>query len=105
MNLPIVLVISPDGSRSLFAAHKHSVLREEIGRMLEYPEFARRHYIEGVVNTVFHVETDGSLHVTSCSGNQQALTGYVEQRLATVNLHNHSLQRLCFRLMLYFKLL
>lgn len=101
-NIPVVMVVGLQGSRSMFAAAEHSLLREEIGRCILYPEFARTFHLEGVVNVDISTDLSGNISVEESSGTHPGLLEYVIARLNGIIVRAEESHEKQFRLMLKF---
>jgi hypothetical protein len=100
--IPVVMVVARDGSRSMFAAAENSCLREEISRTIPFPEFARNHHLEGVVNVSISTDCDGQVTVSDSTGSHPGLLGYVTDRLNSMVLGAEESKSRHFKLMLKF---
>lgn len=101
-NNPVVMVVGLQGSRSLFAAAEHSLLREEIGRSILYPEFARVFHLEGIVNVDISTDSEGQVSVYNSTGTHPGLLDYVTGKLNSLIVRAEESRQKQFRLMLKF---
>jgi len=100
--IPVVMVVGLQGSRSMFAAAEHSLLREEIGRNILYPEFARAFHLEGVVNVDISTDTTGKVSVNDSTGTHPGLLEYVTDKLIMMIVRDDESREKRFRLILKF---
>jgi len=101
-NIPLVMVVGLQGSRSMFAASEHSLLREEIGRRILYPEFARAFHLEGFVNVDITTDSIGQVSVYDSKGSHPGLLEYVKNVLSSITIRGEESKEKQFRLMLKF---
>lgn len=102
MQIPLVMVVSPEGCRSMFAASEYRSFREEISRTIFYPDFARRSYLEGVVNVELMTDDNGNIVVNETNATHAGLLDYVMGRIHSLMVSDHESMGKQFRLMLKF---
>lgn len=103
-DLPVVMVVTREGSRSLFASMEYRNLREEISRGIPFPEFARILHLEGIVNVRISTDEEGQVRVSESAGSHPRLLGYVTERLKRMVFVAEEARSSHFRLMFRFNL-
>jgi len=101
-DLPVVMVVAREGSRSMFAAAEHSYLREEIRKGIPFPDFARISHLEGVVNVRISTDCEGQITVSDSTGSHPGLMGYVTDCLNSMVLRAEDSKSRDYKLMLKF---
>lgn len=96
------MVVGLQGSRSMFAAAEHKLLREELGRSILYPEFARTFHLEGFVNVDMATDSCGKISVHKSTATHPGLLDYVIEKLNSLIIRADESREKHFNLMLKF---
>jgi hypothetical protein len=99
---PVVMVVGPNGCRSMFGAGENAVLREEIIRNISYPDFALKSYLEGIVNMDLSTNESGQVVISGSNATHPGLLDYVSQRIRKIVLREKNMSERQIRLILKF---
>lgn len=102
--VPVFLVVSLHGCRSVFNADDQRRLCAAMEQYLPYPDFAKTMHIEGIVNMHFSTDNAGNIAVTRTSGNHPALTEYVRGRISMIGMSGAVLKKCFYRMVVNFRL-
>lgn len=100
--IPVVMVVGLSGCRSMFAADEYSGFRDEISRTISYPEFARKNYLEGIVNVDISTDKSGRVLVFESNATHPGLLEYVINQIKRIVLIGTEFSEKQFRLILKF---